>query len=146
MKDAASSHGPVFATDRRQSNPSKKIHDLGIQMKWGTPEHVARLYRNFSDHAPHAFTFDHVVIHEDDVLRAFDYQPSLSRKTAVGTFYPLAAYLLELYLGRDVDRNIFSVLADLDRILPQEQFVTSQTGNGKARTQTDMACFSGSTS
>jgi hypothetical protein len=88
MQAAPPELGPFFAHVKRQSHPSPKLLDLGIQMRWGAPRHSARLYRNLRDHAPYAFGFDDVVIHEEDAIEDFDYQPSYARRTAVGTFYP----------------------------------------------------------
>jgi hypothetical protein len=53
-------------------------------------------------------------------------QPHLARETAVGRFYPLSAYLVGLYGHRLVDRGIFSILAELDRLLPPERHITSE--------------------
>ena len=107
---------PTFHPVKRQSNPNRMSQDLGVEMRWGAPGHVARLYRNVRDHAPYTFTFDHVVIHEEDAPEEFDYQPSVARKTPVGMFYPLSAYMLELYRSCQTDRNIFSALAELDTL------------------------------
>ena len=95
-------------------------------MAWGKPQHTVRLYRNLRDHAPHAFRFEDVVIHEDDVLCDTEYQCYLARKTAVGTFVPLSAYLLTLYDLKQVNRDIFAVLAELDRLLPPDRPVTTK--------------------
>ena len=118
--------GPVFACAKRQSHPSPKVHDLGIEMAWGKPQHTGRLYRNLRDHAPYAFRFEDVVVHEDDVFCDTEYQCYLSRKTAVGTFIPLSAYLLTLYDRKQVNRDIFVVLAELDRLLPPDRLVTTK--------------------
>jgi hypothetical protein len=126
MNAASDKSGPTFHTVKLQDNPCRKIQDLGIEMQWGKPRHTARLYRNLTDHAPAAFNFDNVVIHEEDAPEDFEYQPSLARKTAVGTFYPLAAYILFLYRSRQAGRNIFSTLAELDRLLPEERWLTQE--------------------
>ena len=118
--------GPVFACAKRQSHPSPKVHDLGIEMAWGKPQHTGRLYRNLRDHAPYAFRFEDVVVHEDDVLCDTEYQCYLARKTAVGTFVPLSAYLLTLYDRKQVNRDIFAMLAELDRLLPPDRMVTTK--------------------
>ena len=118
--------GPTFHTVKSLDNPSRKIQDLGVDMCWGTPRHTARLYRNLTDHAPAAFNFEHVVIHEEDCPEDFEYQPCLARKTAVGMFYPLTAYMLHLYRSQQAGRNIFSVLAELDRLLPEDRWVTQE--------------------
>ncbi len=38
--------GPTFHPVKCQSNPNRMIQDLGVEMRWGAPRHVARLYRN----------------------------------------------------------------------------------------------------
>ena len=116
--------GPTFHTVKSLDNPSRKIQDMGIDMCWGTPRHTARLYHNLSDHASATFNFEHVVIHEEDCPEDFEYQPCLARKTSVGMFYPLTAYMLFLYRSRQAGRNIFSVLAELDRLLPADRWLT----------------------
>ena len=50
----------------------------------------------------------------------------MARKTAVGTFVPLSAYLLTLYDRKQVNRDIFAVLAELDRLLPSDRLVTTK--------------------
>ena len=132
MNPVSSKPGPFFFAEKPQDHPGSKVHDLGIVMKWGTPAHVARLYRKLSPSAAEVFTFDHVLIHEDDAPGEFDYQPSLACNTRVGTFYPLSAYLLYLYISGEVERNIFSVLVELDQVLPREWPFVIQAGNIKA--------------
>jgi hypothetical protein len=95
-------------------------------MRWGAPQHSARLYRNLRDHAPHAFGFEDVVIHEEDAMGDFDCQPSCTRRTAVGTFYPLSAFMAALYERGRASRHIFTVLVELDRLLPAERPVTAR--------------------
>ncbi len=126
MQAAPPELGPFFAHVKHQSHPSPKLLDLGIQMRWGAPRHSARLYRNLRDHAPYAFGFDDVVIHEEDAIEDFDYQPSYARRTAVGTFYPLSAFIAALYERGRANRDIFTALAELDRLLPAERPVTSR--------------------
>ena len=116
--------GPAFATIKRQDNPSDKVEGLSLEMQWGSPTHTARLYRNIRDHATDAFQFEDVVIHEDDVIEDIEYQPHLARKTSGGMYYPLCAHLLALYNRKLVNRNLLSVLAELDRLLPPERRVT----------------------
>ena len=72
MQAAPTELGPFFAHVKHQSHPSPKLLDLGIQMRWGAPRHSARLYRNLRDHAPYAFGFEDVVIHEEDAIEDFD--------------------------------------------------------------------------
>ncbi|MGA2662966.1 MAG: hypothetical protein ABSH34_36265, partial [Verrucomicrobiota bacterium] len=67
-----------------------------------------------------------VVIHEEDAPGDFDYQPYLARKTRVGTFYPLTAYMLAQYAGGAMNRNIFAALAELDPLMPPERHVTDK--------------------
>src|ERR1035441_10424998 len=93
--------GPVFACAKRQSHLSAKV-------------------RNLRDHGPYAFRFEDVVVHEDDVLCDTEYQCYLARKTAVGMFVPLSACLLALYDRKQVNRDIFAVLAELDRLLDRK--------------------------
>ncbi len=81
---------------------------------------------NLRDHAPYAFGFEDVVIHEEDAIKDFDYQPSCARRTTVGTFYPLSAFIAALYERRRGNRNIFTALAELDRLLPAERPVTTR--------------------
>jgi hypothetical protein len=126
MQAAPTELGPFFAHVKHQSHPSPKLLDLGIQMRWGAPRHSARLYRNLRDHAPYVFGFEDVVIHEEDAIEDFDYQPSCVRRTAVGTFYPLSAFIAALYERRKANRNIFTALAELDRLLPAERPVTTR--------------------
>lgn len=111
---------------KRQDHPSSKVQDLGIEMTWGKPGHSIRLYRNLRDHAPYAFWFDDVVVHDHDIVGSIEYQDHLARETAVGKFFPLSACLLALYADNRVDRNIFSVLAELDRMLPPDRHVTAE--------------------
>ncbi len=126
MQAAPPELGPFFAHVKHQSHPSPKLLDLGIQMRWGAPRHSARLFRNLRDHAPYAFGFEDVVIHEEDAIGDFDYQPSYARRTAVGTFYPLSAFIAALYERRRANRNIFTALVELDRLLPAERPVTTR--------------------
>jgi len=126
MNSANANLGPVFSASKLQPNPTKKVIDLGIVMTWGKLQHSARLYHNVREHAPKAFRFDFVSIHEDDAREDFEYQPSLARQTKLGTFYPLSAYLAKLYDDGSVNRNIFSALAELDNILPKECPVTAK--------------------
>ena len=128
MNSANANLGPIFTASKLQPNPSKKVHDLGIVMTWGNLQHSARLYHNLREHAPKAFRFDFVSVHEDDAREDFEYQPSLARQTKLGTFYPLSAYLAKLFEDGSVNRNIFSALAELDNILPKERPVTEQDG------------------
>lgn len=126
MNSAIANLGPVFAAAKLQPHPDKKVHDLGIVMTWGKLQHNARLYHNLRQNAPKAFRFDFVSLHEDDAREDFEYQPSLARKTKLGTFYPLSAYLAKLYAIGSVNRNILSALAELDNLLPKERPVTEQ--------------------
>ena len=121
--------GPVFAAVKRQSPPDRMITDLGITMSWGNPmkRHQARLYWNAREHAPKSCAFEQVVLHEEDCPDVFAYQPSLARKTPIGTFYPLTAYLRHLYILGDVNRDVFQALAELGRLLPKSS-VTRHTG------------------
>ena len=126
MQAAPTELGPSFAHVKRQSHPNPKLLDLGIQMRWGAPQHSARLYRNLRDHAPYAFSFEDVVIHEEDAIEDFDYQPSYTRRTAVGTFYPVSAFIAVLYERGRANRHIFAALVELDRLLPAERPVTAR--------------------
>ena len=62
-------------------------------MQWGRTQHTAWLYRDIRHYAPQIFDFDSVVIHEEDAPGDFDCQPCLARRTALGTFYRLTAYI-----------------------------------------------------
>jgi len=124
MKAASPDLGPFFSPAKPQPHPGRRVHDLGIQMQWGRPQHTARLYRNIRDWAPQIFDFDCVVIHEDDARGSFEYQALMARKTRVGTFYPLTAYMQAQYAGRAMSRNIFAALAELDPLMPPERHVT----------------------
>jgi hypothetical protein len=48
------------------------------------------------------------------------------RRTTVGTFYPLSAFIVALYERRRANRNIFTALAEPDRLLPAERPVTTR--------------------
>jgi len=126
MNAATAKLGPFFTTSEIQPHPGKRVHDLGIVMTWGKPRQEARLYHNLRENAPKAFSFDFVSIHEDDAIEDFDYQPTLARETRYGTFFPLSAYLAKLYELGNVNRNIFSMLAELDNLLPKERLVTAE--------------------
>jgi len=118
--------GPFFSPAKPQPHPDRKVHDLGIQLQWGRPQHTARLYRNIRDYAPQIFDFGCVVIHEEDARGSFEYQAFMARKTRVGTFYPLTAYIQALYVGGALNRNIFAALAELERLMPPERHVTEK--------------------
>ena len=126
--------GPVFTAVRRQLHPSRWVHDLGLQMRWGAPPQTARLYRNCWDCIPYTFNFNHVVIHEDDALYDFSCQEHQARQTAVGMFYPLTAYLVELYRRGQADRDLFSALAEVDRALPADRRSTLEDTMHMVRT------------
>jgi hypothetical protein len=117
--------GPVFTSVKHQGDPTPKVQDLGIQMQWGRSKHTARLYRNTRVHTPFVFSFDDVVIHEEDVVGGINYQPHLSRNTLIGVFYPFSAFLLAIYNRKEVNRNVFSALAELDGLLPVSRPVTA---------------------
>ncbi len=119
-------NGPTF-TAVAQDHPCAKIRSVGIEMTWGHPvTHRARLYHNQHDRVPKVFRFDRLVIHEEDCPEDFEYPARLARDTKVGMFYPLSAYLFELYDLGTVARDIFSVLGELDRLLPTERLVTAK--------------------
>ena len=126
MNTATINLGPVFTATKRQQHPSKNVHDLGIEMTWGSPVNVARLYYNIREHAPKAFTYDFVSVYADDIIEDFVYQPYFARHTKLGIFYPLSAWLARLYEIGKVNRNIFATLAELDNILPKERPVTAE--------------------
>lgn len=123
--------GPVFEPMPCQSHPARKVLDLGIQMKWGQPTHTNRIYRNIRDHAPAAFRFEDALVHEEDIVCGVDYQPTQFRKTPVGTFVSLSAVIAALYENKLVDRSIFEVLADVDRVFPPDQPVVGASNGGE---------------
>ena len=61
-----------------------------------------------------------------NIVGYVEYQPYFTRETAIGMFFPLSDYLLALYAEHPVDRNIFSVLAELDRVLPPDRLLTAE--------------------
>ena len=108
--------GPTFYTVKRQSHPSPDVHDLGVEMKWGKPQHTNRIYGII--HADGPYSFDNALVHEDDVQPNVEYQSRLARKTKVGMFIPLTSHLAALYDFKFVTRDIMLVLAEVDAFLP----------------------------
>lgn len=120
------SQGPSFTRVKPQRHPNPKVQDIGVQMRLGSPQHSHRIFRNIRDHAPYAFWFDDVVVLETELLCDLNYPAHLSRNTATGTFVPLSAYLAALYADGVVNRDIFTVLTELNDLLPPDRLVTTK--------------------
>lgn len=121
--------GPVFGSIKRQEAPYRNITDLGILMSWGHPKkrHQSCLYWNGKEkHRKNSF--EQVLLHEEDAPESFSYQSSDACKTAVGMFYPLTAYLREIYIRGEVNRNLFQALTELDPLLPVASKQPRHTG------------------
>ena len=122
MKKPPPDLGPAFATVKCQSHPSPKVHDIGVEMRWGTPRHTNRIYWAALANAPYnhrpRYRFEDALVHEDDVPDNVEYQAHLARKTPVGLFIPLTAHLAGLYDFQLVNRDILVVLTEADAVLP----------------------------
>lgn len=126
--------GPTFASVKRQPDPCRLVTDLGINMSWGYParQKQARLYWNGKEYPSKIRTFEQVVLHEEDARGDFLYNAYQSRVTSLGTFYPLTAYLRQLYALGQVNRELRHALAELGHLLPKLSTTTRHPGRLRA--------------
>ena len=124
--------GPTFHTVKRKKHPSTKVHDLGIEMRWGKPRVINQIYWNALPNAPYNFRLEHALVYEGDVSDGIQYKAIFACKTRVGLFISLTNHLANLYDLKLVNRNIFAVLREVDALLPTFR-VTEKTPEAAIR-------------